>query len=208
MANANPSPDAASTLVICCGAIAREILGVVRNNGWDHMRVECLPAKWHNQPHRLPEGLRAKIRANRDRYDLILALYSDCGTGGGIQRVLDEEGIEGIGGAHCYEIFAGPGRFAEITRAEPGCFFVTDFLARHFEKLVFRGLGLDRHPQLRDMYFANYHKLVYLAQSQDDELVRRAATAADSIGLELEIRRTGSEGYRDFLARQPGLAPE
>lgn len=189
-----------TTLVICCGAVAREILGIVRENGWDHIRVECLPANMHNDPAKLPEGVRAKIRAGRTRYENILVLYSDCGTGGQMADMLAEEGVEGIGGAHCYEVFAGPQRFHEIIGEEPGCFFVTDFLARHFEKLVYRGLGLDRYPKLRDTYFGNYKKLVYLAQSDDEDLKARAKAAAESIGLDFEVRFTGYGGFEEFLS--------
>ncbi len=194
-----------TTLVICCGAIAREIVNIVRDHGWDHMRVTCLPAKLHNDPAALSEGVRAKIRAGRGSYDRILVLYGDCGTGGRMKRMLDEEKVEGIDGAHCYEVFAGPERFRAMMEEEPGCFFVTDFLARHFEKLVFQGLGLDRYPKLRDVYFGNYRKLVYLAQSKDGDLEARARAAARSIDLEFEVRHTGYGGFEDFLtSRQAG----
>jgi len=189
-----------TTLVICCGAVAREIVGIVRDNDWGHMTVECLPAKLHNTPGALPEGVRAKIKAGRQTYDHIVVLYSDCGTGGQMQTMLAEEGIDGIGGAHCYEIFTGHEGFKDIMEEEPGCFFVTDFLARHFEKLVFQGLGLDRFPKLRDTFFAHYKKLVYLAQSDNADLLARAERAAESIGLEFEIRHTGVDGFESFLA--------
>lgn len=189
-----------STLVICCGAVAREILAIIDENGWDHMKVECLPAKLHNDPDALPEGVRAKIRDGRRRFDNIMVLYADCGTGGGIRKVLAEEGIEGIDGAHCYEVFAGPQVFRDIMAEEAGCFFVTDFLARHFENLVYKGLGLDRFPGLRDTYFGKYRKLVYLAQREDADLTARAKAAADSIGLDFEVRHTGYGGFETFLA--------
>lgn len=196
----NPSPDQATVLVIACGAIAREILKVIETAGWRNMRVECLPAQLHNRPGKLPETIRAMIRENRESYERILVLYSDCGTGGGIQAMLDEEGIEGIGGAHCYEVFAGSRKFRDMMEAETGTFFVTDFLARNFETLVFKGLGLDRHPDLRGMYFGNYRKLVYLTQNETPELRECARKAARSIGLELEIRQTDCLGYEAFLA--------
>jgi len=193
-----------STLVICCGAIAREVVALIRDNGWDHIQVTCLPANMHNTPEALPEGVRTKIRDARGRYDTILVLYSDCGSGGRMDKMLREEGVEGIGGAHCYEVFAGTRTFREIIAQEPGCFFVTDFLARHFEKLVFKGLGLDRFPKLRDAYFGRYKKLVYLAQSEDAEIRRLAEAAAASIGLAFEMRHTGYGDYLAFLnARQP-----
>lgn len=193
-------PDSPTTLAICCGAIAREIVEIVRENGWNHIRVECLPAKMHNNPEELPEAVRAKIRAGREQYESVLVLYSDCGTGGLMDRMLEEEGIDGIGGAHCYEVFTGPESFHEIISKEPGCFFVTDFLARHFGKLVYQGLGLDRYPQLRDTYFGKYKKLVYLAQSRDGEIEARARAAAESIGLDFEIRFTGYGGFEEFLS--------
>jgi len=189
-----------STLVICCGAVAREILGLVRERGWEHIEVTCLPANFHNTPENLPEGIRAKIRANRKRYANILVLYSDCGTGGRIQAVLEEEGVQGIGGAHCYEVFSGSENFDRMMAEEPGSFFLTDFLARHFEKLVFRGLGLDRFPQLRKTYFGQYKKVVYLAQSDDPELRRLAEAAAASVGLAFEMRHTGYGEFERFLA--------
>jgi hypothetical protein len=192
---------APSTLLICCGATAREVLAIIEGNGLDHMRVESLPAGLHNTPQFIPDRVREKIRENRDQYERILVLYSDCGSGGLLQKVLDEEGVESIGGAHCYEMYAGAAAFARITDDEIGCFFLTDYLTRHFERLVYQGLGLDRHPELRDSYFANYKKVVYLAQRDDPELRRLAAAAAERLGLELEIRQTGFGDYRGFLNR-------
>ena len=192
--------DRPSTLIICCGAVAREVVALVRDNGWDHVQITCLPANLHNTPQAISEGVRAKIRANRSSFSNILVLYSDCGSGGRIQAMLDEEGVEGIGGAHCYEVFAGSESFRQMMAEEPGSFFLTDFLARHFDKLVFRGLGLDRFPQLRDTYFGKYKKIVYLAQTEDAELKRRAEAAAASIGLTFETRYTGYGGFERFLA--------
>jgi len=188
-----------STLVICCGAIANEIVTMVRENDWDHMKVECLPAKLHNEPGALPEGVRAKIRAGRARGDEVVVLYSDCGTGGGMAKVLQEEGVENIGGSHCYEVFAGSEQFKQLMQDEPGSFFVTDFLARAFEKLVFKGLGLDCHPKLRDVYFGKYRKMVYLVQRENPDTLVLAEAAAASIGLELEVRHTGYGGFKKFL---------
>jgi len=188
-----------STLVICCGAIANEIVTIVRENGWNHMKIECLPAELHNMPDALPEGVRAKIREGRARGDDVLVLYSDCGTGGAMAKVLEEEGVENIGGAHCYEVFTGSEQFKQLMADEPGSFFVTDFLARHFEKLVFNGLGLDRFPKLRDTYFGHYRKMVYLVQRENPEILVRAEAAAASIGLKLEVRHTGFGGFQQFL---------
>lgn len=192
--------DRPKTLLICCGAVAKEIVALVRENGWDNIDVQCLPANLHISPERIPEGVRAKIRAGRADYDHILVLYSDCGTGGELDRVLEEEGIERIGGSHCYEVFAGAADFAALMKAEPGRFFLTDFLARNFDKLVIQGLGLDRFPQLRQTYFGKYKEVVYLAQSDDPALEAKARAAARDLGLAFTMRRTGYGDFATFLA--------
>ncbi len=191
---------APSMLLIACGALAREVTELIRVNGWTHMTVACLPAHLHNTPHRIPEALRAKIRAARGRYQRIVALYGDCGTGGLLDDVLAEEGIERIPGPHCYEFYAGTTDFAALMEAEPGSFFLTDYLVRHFDRLIVAGLGLDRYPHLRDDYFGNYRRLVYLAQSEDAALVAKAKKAADRLGLAYEYRYTGYGELGRFLA--------
>ena len=189
------------TLLICCGAIAREVLAIINANNLDHMKVESLPAGLHNTPQFIPERVRKKIKENRKEFERILVLYSDCGTGGRLQNVLDEEGVEGIGGAHCYQMYAGSNAFATITEDEIGCFFLTDYLTQHFDRLVIQGLGLDKHPELRDSYFANYKKVVYLAQRDDPKLRDLAALAANQLQLDLVIRQTGFGHYHDFIVR-------
>jgi hypothetical protein len=193
-----------STLLICCGTLAREITALVREQGWNHMRVTCLPAHIHNTPKMIPEAVRGKIHEARGTVDKILVLFSDCGTGGELAAVLREEEVESIGGAHCYEIFAGTENFAALMRDEPGSFFLTDFLVRHFDRLIVAGLGLDRFPKLRATYFGHYHKLVYLAQRDDGDLQEKARAAACALGLEYEMRLTGYGDYHDFLARNCG----
>ena len=184
-------------LVIACGALAREVLALKL----DAIDLACLPASLHNRPERIPEAMRAKIRANRAAYDEILCLYGDCGTGGELDRVLAEEGVRRIEGAHCYAFFAGEDAFAALAEEEPGTFYLTDFLARHFDSLVIKGLGLDRFPQLRDDYFGNYRRLVHLAQFDDPETTAKAKAAADRIGLAFERRFTGLAGLRAFLGQ-------
>ncbi len=184
-------PTPPSTLVIACGALAREIVDLKRANGWRHMTVQCLPAELHNYPDKIPSSVRAKIREMRADYDQVFVAYADCGTGGLLDRVLEEEGVARIPGAHCYQFYAGSPLFESLTDAEPGTFYLTDFLARHFDRLIWKGLGMDRHPQLADEYFRNYKKLVYLAQVEDDDLLARARRAADTLKLEFEHRITG-----------------
>ena len=189
------------TLLIACGALAREVRALTELNGWTHLDLTCLPAKLHNRPERIPAAVRAKIRANRGRYERILVLYGDCGSGGELDRVLVEEGVERIEGPHCYAFYRGVAAFLEEADAEPGCFYLTDFLVRHFERLIIQGLGIDRHPELLPLYFGNYDKLVYLAQTGDPVLEQGAKAAALRLGLAYEQRATGYGELADFLRR-------
>jgi hypothetical protein len=179
------------TLLIACGALGREIAALRRANGWTALDVRCLPAEWHNRPERIAPAVRAEIRANRDRYARIFVVYGDCGTGGQLDTVLREEGVERLPGAHCYEFLATSQVFAQLAEAELGTFYLTDFLLRHYERLVVRTLGLDRHPELAAEYFRNYRKLVYLAQTERPEAIERARQIADSLGFAFEYRYTG-----------------
>lgn len=182
-------------LVIACGALAREVLALKL----EHIDVACLSAQLHNHPQRIPEAMRTKIRSNRSSYDEILCLYGDCGTGGELDRVLKEERVSRIEGAHCYAFYAGEEAFSALAEEEPGTFYLTDFLARHFDALVIRGLGLDRFPELRDDYFGNYRRVVHLAQFDDPDTTAKARAAAERLGLSYERRFTGLDGIRGFL---------
>jgi hypothetical protein len=202
-----PGRAGARVLVIACGALAREIVSLQRGP-LAHIDVTCLPASLHKRPERIAEAVRRKITENRAAYEEIVCLYGDCGTGGALDRVLHEEGVARIEGAHCYEFFAGATDFARLMDEEPGTFFLTDFLARHFDRLVIAGLGLDRFPQLRDDYFGNYRRLVHLAQVEDADLSARAEAAATRLDLTFERRFTGLGGVEAFLARaNPASAP-
>jgi hypothetical protein len=192
--------DGPRTLFIACGALAREFLAVSKANAWDgRIEITCLPAVWHNRPDKIPEGVRRKIRAGKKRFDRIFVLYGDCGTGGELDRVLAEEGVERIEGPHCYQWFAGTANFERLMEEEPGTFFLTDYLVRHFDRLMWQGLGLDRHPDLLEAYFGNYRKLVYLAQLDDPALVEKARQAAERLKLEFVHRRTGYGELADFI---------
>ena len=189
-----------TTLLIACGALAQEITALIRVNHWDHMAITCLPAQFHNRPEKITEAVREKITAARGKYDQILVVYGDCGTGGQLDVMLAEEGIERIAGPHCYQFYAGQADFEAMMDAEPGTFFLTDYLVRHFELLMIKGLGLDRHPELRDAYFGNYSKLAYLAQTENADLTEQAKAAAAKLGLAFEYRYTGYGELERFMA--------
>jgi hypothetical protein len=179
------------TLVIACGALARELMAVIRASGLEHLQVQCLPADLHNRPERITDAVRQKIHAARGRFAQLFVAYGDCGTGGALDRMLVEEGVERIAGAHCYEFLSGSPLFEQLSDEEPGTFYLTDFLLRHFDRIVIRGLGLDRFPHLTQTYFGNYRRLVYLAQQPTAERLEQARAAARRLGLAFESRNTG-----------------
>jgi hypothetical protein len=185
------APNGQGMLIIACGALAHEIAALRRANRWDALDVRCLPAELHNRPEKIPAAVRTLIHASRAEYQSIFVAYGDCGTGGLLDKVLREERVERIPGAHCYEFFATAPVFAALAEAEPGTFYLTDFLLRHFERLVIRGLGLDRHPELFPNYFGNYRRLVYLSQAPKPESVDQARGIAARMGLEFDSRHTG-----------------
>jgi Protein of unknown function (DUF1638) len=178
-------------LVIACGALAREIAALRRINHWEALDIQCLPPELHNYPEQIPGQVRAAIHAARERYARIFVAYGDCGTGGRLDALLQAEGVERLPGAHCYEFFATAAQFAELCEQEPGTFYLTDFLVRHFERLVVQTLGIDRHPQLIGEYFRNYRRVVYLVQDYTQENVDAAAQIAARLGLEFSFRLTG-----------------
>ncbi|OGB33887.1 MAG: hypothetical protein A3F78_13730 [Burkholderiales bacterium RIFCSPLOWO2_12_FULL_61_40] len=193
--------NASATLIIACGALAHEIVALRKLNNWPHLEVQCLPADLHNHPEKIPQAVREKIRANRGSYASMFVAYADCGTGGLLDAVLAEEQVERIAGAHCYEFFAGSAVFERLAEAEPGTFYLTDFLLRHFERLVIQGLGIDRHPELMALYFGNYRKLVYLAQLESPHKIADGQRAADRLGLVFEYRVTGYGELEHSLRR-------
>jgi len=187
------------TLLIACGALAREITTLIDVLDLQNMTIQCLPAHFHNTPDKIPDGVEQKIREAGNRFDRILVLYGECGTGGRLDEILEREGVERIPGAHCYEFYMGSDDFAALFDAEPGSFFLTDYLVKHFERLVIGSLGLDRFPQLRDDYFGNYSRLVYLAQTHNPDLDAAAEKAAERLNLSFERRFTGYGELKDIL---------
>ena len=179
------------TLIIACGALANEITALKRANQWTDVEVQCLPPELHNRPEKIVPAIREQLRDQRAQFESVFVAYADCGTGGLLDVLLREEGLERLPGAHCYEFFAGSAVFNQLQDAEPGTFYLTDFLLRHYDRLVTRGLGLDRHPELAQEYFRNYRKLVYLAQNPAADAEQQARDIAGRMGLEFEYRLTG-----------------
>lgn len=184
-------------LVVACGALAREILALKRANGWTHMDLTCLPARLHLFPDRIAPEVERVVCENRAVYDEIFVAYADCGTGGRLQARCAELGVEMIRGPHCYAVFEGIDAFA--ARDEMTALYLTDFLVRQFDAFVWRPMGLDRHPELRDILFGNYTRVIYQAQTRDPALEARARDCAARLGLAFEYRFTGYGDLRTVL---------
>jgi hypothetical protein len=188
-------------LLIACGALAREITTLVTLNGWDHIDLQCLPAILHNYPDRIPAAVAQAVQSRREDYDRIFVVYADCGTGGQLQDLCLNLGVEMMAGPHCYSFFEGTEAFAARADEEFTAFYLTDFLVRQFDAFVWQPLGLDRHPALRDTYFSHYDRLVYQAQTDDPTLTARAKVCARRLGLSFERRFTGY-GELEAMLRQ------
>jgi hypothetical protein len=186
-----PPTRAGRILLIACGALAHEILALKAANGWDHLDLQCLPAKLHLWPDRITPAVEAAVEEARGAYESIFVVYADCGTGGTLQAACARLGVEMVEGPHCYAFFEGNETFVARSETEFTAFYLTDFLVRQFDAFVWRPMGLDRHPELRDMYFGNYTKLVYQAQVDDPVLDAKAEECAARLGLAYERRFTG-----------------
>jgi hypothetical protein len=197
-----PPAHAGRILLLACGALAREILALKSANGWDHMDLACLPAILHNTPEKITPAVAEAVAKHRADYDQIFVVYADCGTSGELLEKCKELGVSMVEGPHCYSFFEGNETFAKQSETEFTAFYLTDFLVRQFDAFVTRPLGLDRHPELRDMYFGNYDKLVYQAQTDDSALTEKARACAEKLGLEFERRFTG---YGDLATTLAGL---
>jgi len=201
-----PASGEGRILLIACGALARAILALKKRKGLAHLDLPCRPAKYHRYPERITEEVRGAVAKHRADYAGIFVVYADCGTGGLLQAACAEMGVEMIAGPHCYSFFEGNDRFAEIAEDEITTFYLTDFLVRQFEAFILKPMGLDRHPELRDMYFGNYTKLVYQAQTDDPALTEKAQAAAETLGLAFERRFTGYGDLSSALAALPRAA--
>ena len=198
MAAAN-APEPGLTLV-ACGALARELLSITSQCPEGTVDITCLPASWHNHPERIVPGLRREVSSLRRKGCRVAVAYGDCGTGGEIYAFLKAEKVDQIPGPHCYEMFMGPSEFEAEMERELGTFYLTDYMVRHFQRIVMQGIGLREHPQLLDMYFGNYTRALYIAQSEDEGLQAKACAAAAELGLAYEYRFTGFGGLPAWVA--------
>lgn len=186
------------TALIVCGALAREVIAIKKKYGWE-ADLLGVPASLHNRPKKIDMAVQKRIHEAQEKYDRVIVVYGDCGTSGQLDKVLAAENVGRVAGPHCYEMYAGDQNFAALVTEETGTYFLTDYLLRSFESLVIKGMGLDRHPELREIYFQNYTRLVYLAQVDDGAMRKKAQWAADYLSLRLEIRRTGYGALEDRL---------
>ncbi len=187
------------TLVIACGALAHELVEVLDANRWSQIEVQCLPAHWHNTPDKITPGVEQKIIENQEQFDNIIVAYGDCGTGGKLDRMLEKYDVERLPGDHCYSFYSGDDVFKQLAHDEIGTFYLTDYLAWHFDRLILEDLGIKKHPELRDMYFGNYTKMVYLAQTHNDARLKDAQAAAESLQLPLTVHNTGLQPFEQSL---------
>ncbi len=192
-----------TTLVIACGAIAHELVHVIEANGLDHIDIQCLPAEWHNTPDKIAPGVDALLTERLGQYESAYVAYADCGTGGHLDRVIERHGVQRLPGAHCYAFFTGINAFDAMAEDELGTFYLTDYLALNFDRLIYCGLGLDRFPELMSTYFGHYKRMVYLAQFDNPDALSAAQEAAASLKLPLEVHRTGLEPFEQSLAGIP-----
>lgn len=197
--------------LIACGALARELLAIINQLPPDAAELTCLPAAWHNHPEKIVPGIKSKVKAARKAGFTPVVIYGDCGTGGQLDAFLDEENIARIPGPHCYQSFMGEADFDAAMDQELGTFFLTDYMVRHFERIVMKGMGLSDHPHLRDIYFAHYNRVLYIAQTDDAALVEKARQAATTLQLDYDYHYTGYGDYTAFLnnlcrRRQPSVA--
>ena len=187
-------------LVIACGALAKEITALIRMNNWTHLQLRYLPAKLHNEPNKIPQNIRKNLINAQNKFSQIFIGYADCGTGGKLDNLLEEFGVQRLPGAHCYEFFSSNQTFSKMLEEEPGSFFLTDFLVKSFEKLIWQGLKINNHPELLNIYFRHYKRLVYLAQTESQALQTQAQEIAQRLGLNYLYRFTGYGGLTPALS--------
>ena len=197
-----PQATLGKTLIIGCGALSHELVGLKKINGWSHIDLQCLDASLHNRPHMIAPMLNDLILKHKANYEKIFIAYADCGSSGEIAKVISDHNLSMLTGAHCYETFIGKEVFEDLMEEELGTFFLTDFLVKHFDRLVYKGLGLDKHKDLRDQIFGHYKRVLYISQTSDSRLVRKAKLAAKKLNLRFDYKNVGLEKLKTQLETQ------
>lgn len=181
----------APLLIIACGALSKELIALKKANNWKNVKVQCLPADLHNRPELIPERVETMLRKTEADYPHRFIAYADCGTGGALDKVCERHQVERLPGAHCYAFFAGLDEFDAMMEESLGTFFLTDFMVRHFDRIIWQGMGLDKHPELKEMYFQHYERVLYISQVHDPELLEKAQSQAARLGLDFDYQHTG-----------------
>jgi Protein of unknown function (DUF1638) len=187
------------TALVICGALGREVKEIIDRRQWD-VDVYGVSALLHLYPARIVDELRVKLHTLRPKYEKLVVVYGECGMNGRLDSLLEEVGAARLRGPHCYEMYAGEERFQEIAEKRPGTFFLTDWLVRNFDRAVVRGLGLDRHPDLKPMLFGNYETVLYLRQAPHPHLADKAREIAAYLQLPLQIEDVGLGALETRLA--------
>ena len=199
--NQAPKKGSGDILIIACGALSHEIIALNQLNQWDCFTVECIPARIHWAPKKIPATVREKIHACRDRFEKIYVAFGDCGTGGELDKVLAEENIERIDGPHCFSFMAGNDFFNNDHEKGKGAttLYLTDFFLKHYEKFFVPNLGYDKYPELQEMYFSNYTTLMYTAQVKNEKLEEKAQAIARQLNLDYQYHFSGYGDLATFM---------
>jgi hypothetical protein len=200
--------DNKKRLVLGCGALVYDLLRLIKQNPLlsDKVNLQCLPAGWHNSPQLIAPGVEDYLSKNAHLYEEVYIAYADCGTGGALDRVITKYKAKRIDGAHCYEFFAGKDEFERLSEEEIGTFYLTDYLVKNFNRIMIKGLGLDKHPELFEVYFEHYKKLVYLAQTENEQWNKDAEKYAKDFGFSYEYRFVGT-GSLDSVFEEIEIQP-
>ena len=192
-------PEPATLALVACGALIAEVGRLVEARGW-RADLYGIPATYHMRPSRIVSAVDEQLERIRGRYDKVIVVYGDCGTAGALDDVLRRHGAQRPSGSHCYEIFCGC-VFGSLLERDPTSYFLTDYLVRAWEDVVVREMGLDCEPSLKETVFGGFTSLTYLRQSSDPDLLARAQSIADELGLPLNVEDVGLKELEMQLAR-------
>ncbi len=187
----------AQVAFLACGAVAQDTAALVEQHGWD-ADVHGISSDLHMTPLEIGPAVEEKLKVLVGRYDRVIVVYGDCGTGGRLDAVLDRYPAVRPAGVHCFQWYAG-----EVYRRfedDIGIYFLTDWLVTNWDRAVIKGLGLDRFPWLRETYFGNLTRVLFVRQHPDPGREAKAREIAAYMDLPLEIHDLGIEPLDDLLS--------